>query len=715
MEPSTKPPLDYGLLSFVAAAGQELRPRDDLPGLVQAAANSCVPGLADVAVLQVQAPGHPSHIAVAHGDSRKAALVEREMHEHLAAFAQGARGRAERWGRLSPLWVRRITPPALRLALGPGEHEALAQLLRRVAVTSLIVVELEVDDHSLGWMAMGRGSERAEFGAGELAAAVVLARRLSLLLHASMLREERTREAAARGRAEASLRKWSQAFMHAGWGAAIIDERTRTIEAVNPAFAQLHGFEDPAAVTGRLFDDLFLGPGGEPAAPLLPTQGTVTYETHHRRADDHATFPVMVGLTAVPGENGAPGHFAAYIQDLSDLKRAEDRLREVERLEAVGRLAGGVAHEVNNMMTIVIGYADLVLGMAELPEDAKEELRQIRQAADHAAGVSKQLLAYSRREVLRPVVVDLEDIVRSAARFLAPLLPTDIQLDIRLGHGTDTGVHVDRGQLERIIVNLALNARDAMRGGGRFELSTDYREVEGDFGVQWLGFAIPPGRYAFITAKDTGAGMDAETQAHLFEPFFTTKPVGQGTGLGLSTTYGIVKQSGGYIWVESAPGVGTTFTLCFPAMPLERAQQDRRTRGRGGGAGTILVVDDEPAVRNVCTRLLRGRGYDAIEAACGADALAELEQLGDSVRAVLTDIVMTDMSGPELRARIEVRWPHMPVLFMSGHPGPELVERGLLAEGERLLQKPFTAGDLSAAVAEALNREPRLSSGGRTS
>lgn len=715
MEQLPKPSLDYGLLSFVAAASQELRPRDDLPGLLQAAADSCAPGLADVAVLQVEAPGHPSLMAVTHGDRRTAALVKREIHAHLAAFVQGARGRTQRSGRLSPLWVRRVTPQALRLALGPGDQDVLAQLLRRVAVTSLIVVELEADERSLGWMALGRGPERAEFGAGELAASVVLARRLSLLLQASLLREERTREAEARGRAEASLRKWSQAFMHAGWGAAIIDERTRTIEAVNPAFAQLHGFEDPATVIGRPFEELFFGPGGESAVPLLPAQGTVTYETRHRRADDHASFPVMVGLTAVPGENGAPGHFAAYVQDLSDLKRAEERLREVERLEAVGRLAGGVAHEVNNMMTIVIGYADLVLGMPELPEEAKEELRQIRQAADHAAGVSKQLLAYSRREVLRPVVVDLEDIVRSAARFLAPLLPKDIQLDIRLGNGTDTGVHVDRGQLERVIVNLALNARDAMPGGGRFELSTEYREVNGDFGVQWLGFAIPPGPYAFITAKDTGAGMDAETQAHLFEPFFTTKPVGQGTGLGLSTTYGIVKQSGGYIWVESAPGAGTTFTLCFPAMPLERAHHERRARGRSGGAGTILVVDDEPAVRNVCTRLLRGSGYDAVEAARGADALAELAQLGDAVRAVLTDIVMPDMSGPELRARIEAQWPHVPVLFMSGHPGPELVERGLLAEGERLLQKPFTAGDLSAAVAEALSREPRLSSKGGTS
>jgi PAS domain S-box-containing protein len=706
---------DYGLLSFVAAAGQELRPVDDLPGLVRAGAGSLVPGLADVAVVQCRVPGHPGQLAVAHTDERAAPPIERLVRDHLPAFEQAARWRSQHWDRVSPVWVRRITPSALRMALGPGQHEEVAQVIRRMGVASLIVVELEAGDRSLGWVALGRGPDRVEFGAGELAAAVVIARRLALILQATVLMQERSREAAARSRAEASLRKWSQAFMHAGWGAAIIDERSRSIEAVNPAFAQLHGFEDTAAVTGRLFDEIFLGPGGESAAGLLPTQGTVTYETRHRRADDHAAFPVMVGLTAVPGEGGAPGHYAAYVQDLSELKRAEERLREVERLEAVGRLAGGVAHEVNNMMTIVIGYADLVLNLPELSDEAKEELRQIRQAADHAAGVSKQLLAYSRQQVLRPEVVDLNDIVRHAARFLAPLLPKDIQLDIRLGQGPDTGVHVDRGQLERIIVNLALNARDAMPGGGRFELATDARDVEGDFGVQWLGFAVPPGRYAFITAKDTGAGMDSETQAHLFEPFFTTKPVGQGTGLGLSTTYGIVKQSGGYIWVESAPGAGTTFTLCFPAVPLEVQPRDRRARGQSNGAGTILVVDDEPAVRNVCTRLLRERGYDAIEAACGADALVELEQGSDAIRAVLTDIVMADMSGPELRARVAARWPQVPVMFMSGHPGPELVERGLLAEGEHLLQKPFTAADLAAAVGQVRRRERRLSAEGRTS
>jgi PAS domain S-box-containing protein len=701
-------------LSFVAAAGQELQAAAEVGAMVRTAASMLVPTLADVAVLWFSVPGYPAELVVAHKNPDAAPGLERQIREELPRFAPAARGRARRWNQSGPVWVRRITPRALRLAIGPGQEREMAEVLRRLEIGSLIVVELSGHGASLGWLALGRAPDRAELGAQALAASVALAQRTSLAIQTAILLEERAREASARAQAEARQRKWSQVFLHAGWGAAIIDERSRTIDAVNPEFARLHGFSDPNAAAGRLFDEIFLGPGGEPTPALLPTEGTVTYETRHRRVDDGASFPALVDLTAIPGNDGEPGYYAAYVQDLSQLKRTEERLREVERLEGVGRLAGGVAHEVNNMMTIVIGYADLVLGMPELPAEARDELRQIRQAADHAAGVSRHLLAYSHPQVLRPTVVDLNEIVSNAGRLLAPLLPDDIHLELRLGAEAESGVHVDRGQLERIIVNLALNARDAMSNGGRFELATDFREVAGDFGARWLGFSIPPGPYAILTAKDAGVGMDAETQAHLFEPFFTTKAIGKGTGLGLSTTYGIVKQSGGYIWVDSAPGKGTTFTLCFPVVPLESGRRDRRARGGIGDGASVLVVDDEPAVRSVCARLLRQQGFDAAEAASGDGALAVLERMGDAVRAVITDIVMPDMSGPELRARVEARWPAVSVVFMSGHPAPELVQRGLLAEGERLLQKPFSAVELSAAIAGALGRAPpRLSAGGR--
>jgi PAS domain S-box-containing protein len=698
------------IVELITRLGNRLQASADVAALQGDIADLLVTTLADAAVLAVHTPqGHRS-VVVRHRDPELEARMKTWVGSDERLISELARARSLRSKRPWPAWVRRVSPGAIRSFAPVGDAGRLAKQLAALDVSSIIVLEIADGGTELGWLAVARGAVRAPFTTEEFSGIGVFAQKAAQSILGAQFEDQRRAEAEAQRRAEAEQRRWAHMFAHAGWGAAVIDAATRRVQTVNPAFARMHGFPDVDAVQGREFDEIFRPPrGDEPVA--LPREDHVSYETVHHRADTGAAVPVLVDLSAVPGGNDGARYCAAYVQDLTQLKRAEHRVRELERLEAIGRLAGGVAHEVNNMLTIAIGFSDLLLGMPELPPSARDELRQIRQAADHAAGVSRQLLAFGRRQVLHPAPLELNEVVRGAARLLAPLLPRDIEVQTRLGVAGNQGIHVDRGQMEQIIVNLALNARDAMPSGGVFELATDFRDVSADFGSRWVGFEIPPGRYAFLTARDTGSGIDLEVQAHLFEPFYTTKPLGKGTGLGLATTYGIVKQSGGYIWVDSRRDAGTTFTLCFPVIELEHTQRERRARARVGAGASVLVVDDEPAVRTVCMRLLRRHGYDAGEAASGADALAALEGLGGRARVVLTDLVMPDMSGPELRDRIAERWPEIHVLFMSGHPAPELVHRGLLQDGEPILQKPFSASELSTAVADAIGGRSSLSAG----
>jgi PAS domain S-box-containing protein len=388
--------------------------------------------------------------------------------------------------------------------------------------------------------------------------------------------------------------------------------------------------------------------------------------------------------------------------DVEDERKAADHLRQTQRIEAVGNLAGGLAHEVNNMMTAVIGFGGFVL--KGLPEEHphRSDVSEMVKAATRAAGITRQLLAFTRQQVLQPSVLDLNGVITELTRMLSGFLGADIELNVQLDPHAGR-VRADRGQLEQVIVNLALNARYAMRSGGRLTLGTSRTMLDDGYSRRHSGINIEPGPYVALSVTDTGPGMDAATRARAFEPFFTTKPVGEGTGLGLSTAYGIVKQSGGYIWLYSEPGQGTTVKVYLPQVRDPVSRPSRPVTAPRGRGETLLVVEDEDAVRTLARRTLEEAGYRVLVAANGRSAL---ELLADTdVDLVLCDVILPEMSGHELGRRIASIRPDLPILYMSGYPGLEVVERGLIAQDAPFIEKPFTAAGLASAVRGLLNQE----------
>ncbi|MEO7137776.1 MAG: response regulator [Gemmatimonadales bacterium] len=402
----------------------------------------------------------------------------------------------------------------------------------------------------------------------------------------------------------------------------------------------------------------------------------------------------------VLGVDGVLVEWVGACTDVEEERRAADHLRQAQRIEAVGSLAGGLAHEVNNMMTAVIGFGGFVL--KGLPEDHRHrsDVGEMVRAATRAAGVTRQLLAFTRQQVLQPSVLDLNLVVTDLTRMLSGFLGADVELHVRLDPGTGR-VRADRGQLEQVIINLALNARYAMTSGGRLTLATTSVTLDESYARRHPGTAIQPGLYIVLSVTDTGAGMDPATRARAFEPFFTTKPVGQGTGLGLSTAYGIVKQSGGYIWLYSEPGHGTSVKLYLPRASDPVSRPSRPVVAPRGQGETILVVEDEEAVRTLARRTLEEAGYEVLEAATGGEGLKLL--LSASVELVLCDVILPEMSGHELGRRLQVIRPDVPILYMSGYPGLEVVERGLIAQDAPFIEKPFTATTLAQSVRGLLN------------
>jgi PAS domain S-box-containing protein len=381
--------------------------------------------------------------------------------------------------------------------------------------------------------------------------------------------------------------------------------------------------------------------------------------------------------------------------DVEDERRAADHLRQAQRMEAVGSLAGGLAHEVNNMMTAVIGFGGFVL--KGLPEDSphRSDVAEMVKSATRAAGVTRQLLAFTRQQVLQPSVLDLNTVVTDLSRMLSGFLGADIELQVRLDPQTGR-VRADQGQLEQVIINLALNARYAMTSGGRLTLATTRVMLDEGYARRHPGTAIQPGVYVALSVTDTGAGMDPATRARAFEPFFTTKPVGQGTGLGLSTAYGIVKQSGGYIWLYSEPRQGTSVKVYLPQVVQPLSRPSRPVTAPRGQGEMILVVEDEESVRTLARRTLEEAGYEVLEAPNGREGLRLV--LSAPVDLVLCDVVLPEMSGQELGRRMGAIRPDVPLLYMSGYPGHEVVERGLIAHDAPFIEKPFTAAGLAQSV-----------------
>jgi len=389
--------------------------------------------------------------------------------------------------------------------------------------------------------------------------------------------------------------------------------------------------------------------------------------------------------------------------DITEHKRLEGQLRQAQKMEAVGRLAGGVAHDFNNILTAIRGNTDLLLlGLAQ-NDPRRADVEEIQSATERAAGLTRQLLAFSRRQVLQPKVLDLNAVLAGAEKLLRRLLGEHIRLVTRSDPALGA-IRADAGQVEQVVINLAVNAGEAMPGGGTLTVETANVLIDGS-AQSGERAPMPPGEYVELRVSDTGAGMDAETKARLFEPFFTTREKGKGTGLGLATVYGIVKQSGGFIWVETEPGRGTTFTLHLPrvAGPAETPEGARAVRQESRGTEAILVAEDESAVRAVVCRALRAHGYTVLEAENAAGALRLAAQPGLHLDLLLTDVVMPGLSGGALARRLLEERPGLRVLYMSGYSDEAIGRHGALEPGTHFVQKPFASDVLLRAVREALD------------
>jgi len=390
------------------------------------------------------------------------------------------------------------------------------------------------------------------------------------------------------------------------------------------------------------------------------------------------------------------------VQDMTERRQLEGQFRQAQKMEAVGRLAGGIAHDFNNLLTVIAGYSDMMLSRLAADDPLRAHVSEIRSAGDRAASLTRQLLAFSRQQVLAPQVLDLNAVVANMDKMLRRLIGEHIDL-VTVCEKPLWRVKADPGQLEQVIMNLAVNARDAMPKGGKLTLETANVELSGAYARAHV--AVKPGRYVMLAVSDTGCGMDAETQSHLFEPFFTTKERGKGTGLGLSTVYGIVKQSGGNVWVYSEPGRGTTFKVYLPLVdePLEDLRPVEARAVPVRGTETVLVVEDEVSVRSLVRGVLESHGYRVLEACHGADALAISDQHGGPIHLLLTDVVMPEMSGRDLASRVVPRRPGIRVLYMSGYTDDAIVHNGVLDAGTAFLQKPFTPDALAHKVREVLD------------
>lgn len=377
------------------------------------------------------------------------------------------------------------------------------------------------------------------------------------------------------------------------------------------------------------------------------------------------------------------------------LHHTEAQLRDAQKMEAIGGLAGGIAHDFNNLVTVIMGYAELLLSGSFDEDRWRRDLAEIQGAGQRAAGLTRQLLAFSRRQMLCPTTVDVNEAILGMADMMQQLLGEDIQVVTNLD-SLAPHIEIDRSQLEQVLMNLAINARDAMENGGRLDFHTCNLLVS-----ELTRLTVSPGRYVVVTVTDTGCGMDPLVQAQIFEPFFTTKPPGKGTGLGLSTVYGIVQQSGGAITVQSTVGAGTTFKMYFPVSQKAAVIPVDSSRLGGRGVGTILLVEDEPAVRMLVAKILHDSGYDVLQASHGIEALQKFQTLLTPPDLILTDVVMPQMSGLELIQQVRQRHANTKVLYMSGYADHPALKHDVLT-GTAFLQKPFTPGGLSDAVRQVL-------------
>jgi two-component system cell cycle sensor histidine kinase/response regulator CckA len=419
---------------------------------------------------------------------------------------------------------------------------------------------------------------------------------------------------------------------------------------------------------------------------------------------------VLIECSSTRVEVGGEPLVLTISRDVTDYRQLEERLHQAQKLEGIGLLAGGVAHDFNNLLTAILGFADIVMKSLEVDHPAYAGLLEIEQAGERAAALTRQLLTFSRKQILDPKVLDINAVIAGVEPMLRRLIFENIDLTVALG--PDVGpISMDPTQIEQILVNLAVNAAEAMPTGGKLTIETAHATLDEHYQRRHL--PVPAGPYVMLAVSDTGVGMDEATADHVFEPFFTTKGAGKGTGLGLATVYGIVKQSGGDIWVYSEPGLGSTFTIYLPETTarLPRVPPSSGTPAESpGGVETILLVEDDFAVRRLARAVLERGGYHVVEARNPREAVRVAEEFIGPVHLLLSDVIMPESEGLPLYERLREARPHLRVLYMSGYANEAVIRRGVLAAGMPFLQKPFTPGVLSRRVREVL--DARLVSSG---
>ncbi len=555
-----------------------------------------------------------------------------------------------------------------------------------------LVVPLALQGETIGVWLIGRRDPDDYFPASDVHLLATVAYQLAPVADNIRLFERAQQEIEQRKAAEEEIRRSEERFrtLFAATVEGIAIVRGGVILEVNQALPSILGYEPPELI-GRRLAELLPDAAAEPGAAARETGGV-------RRDGTLIDLEVEAASLRFQGEDVtvvAVRDIARRKRDEADKKRLEQQLLHAEKMEAIGRLSAGVAHDFNNCLVVILGYADLLLMEREDDAPLTSSLTAIQEAGLRASVLTRELLAFARRQAMEPEVVDFNQVVTGVEKMLRRLIGGDVELVTELDPALGL-VLIDPGRMEHVLVNLAVNARHAMPKGGRLTVRTATIDVRP--GAPAPHAEVPAGRWVLVTVADTGIGMDAETRARIFEPFFSTRKEGGGTGLGLATAYGFVTQSGGRIFVDSAPGQGARFSIYLPVAELEAAAGEAQETAAPGGNETVLVVEDEAAVRGVTVRLLRGLGYRVLEAASGRDALALAERHDGPLDLLVTDVNMPGMGGPELASRLLALRPETPVLFVSGRQD----ELSLGDADAQFLQKPFSTKDLGRAVRSAL-------------
>lgn len=583
------------------------------------------------------------------------------------------------------------TPEVFEKLVAQGEVELIG-----APSLDWLGVPLKVGSNVIGVVVVQSYSGNVRFGEKEKNILTFVSQQL-----ASAVEHKRSEEALRRSEA-----RYRSLIQSAVYGIYRCDLDGKFLD-VNPALVTMLGYDLPEEVI--ILDpqrDLFVD-SGELARLICDFRaGTPVNNLEARwKRKDSKTITVRLSGRAVQTLDDTLQALEIIAEDVSEQRVLENQFRQAQKMEAVGRLAGGVAHDFNNLLMVISGYTEVLLERTGAPHPLYPKIQAIHQATERATGVTRQLLAFSRKQMLELKVVDVNAIVLDMERLLRPLIGEDVQLQTKLAK--DLGhTRADAGQIEQVIMNLVVNSKDAMPEGGKITIQTA-NVVSGGDDVRREYSYIKPGAYVMLAVSDSGHGMDKETQARIFEPFFTTKEKGKGTGLGLSTVYGIIKQSGGYVLVQSETGQGTTFRIYLPrveeaAEPLHHLPVNEP---QNSGSETVLLVEDEESVRELVRETLESKGYRVFEAENGEVALRLTEKLAQPVDALITDVVMPGMSGRELASRLCASCPKTKVLYLSGYTEDAIVHEGVLDPGTAFLQKPFTLQALGRKLREVLGGE----------